>query len=138
MRGILNADPDGTFPCHDPNPLKEESRVQAAREVVKQDAAFGVILDGDGDRILFVDEKGSGIENYFLSCLVAEDLLARQKGAAIVYDLISSRVFPERIGELGGKACRLPRGVYVPLRPDGRFARRVRGRDLGSRVLQGE
>jgi len=71
--------------------------------VVRQKAAFGVILDGDGDRILFVDEKGRGIENYFLSCLVSEELLARQKGAAIVYDLISSRVLPERIRELGGK-----------------------------------
>jgi phosphomannomutase len=100
---LLNTDPDGTFPHHDPNPLKEESRVQAAGEVVRNKAAFGVILDGDGDRILFVDEKGRGIENYFLSCLVSEELLARSKGAAIVYDLISSRVLPERIRELGGK-----------------------------------
>jgi phosphomannomutase len=100
---LLNAEPDGTFPHHDPNPLKEESRQQAAREVAAQRAAFGVILDGDGDRILFVDEKGRGIENYFLSCLVSEELLARQKGSAIVYDLISSRVLPERIAELGGK-----------------------------------
>jgi len=61
-----------------------------------------VILDGDGDRILFVDESGRGIENYFLSCLVSEELLARRKGSAIVYDLISSRVLPERIRELGG------------------------------------
>jgi phosphomannomutase len=100
---LLNAEPDGTFPHHDPNPLKEESKVQASREVLKQGAAFGVILDGDGDRILFVDEKGRGIENYFLSCLVSEELLARGPGAAIVYDLISSRVLPERIRELGGK-----------------------------------
>lgn len=99
---LLNTQPDGTFPSHDPNPLKDESRRQAAREVERQEAAFGVILDGDGDRILFVDEKGRGIENYFLSCLVSEELLARQKGAAIVYDLISSRVLPERIRELGG------------------------------------
>jgi phosphomannomutase len=99
---ILNGNPDGTFPAHDPNPLKEESKGQAAKAVIDHGAAFGVILDGDGDRILFVDEKGRGIENYFLSCLVAEALLARQPGAAIVYDLISSRVFPERIRELGG------------------------------------
>ncbi len=99
---ILNAEPDGRFPNHDPNPLKEASKVQAAAEVKKLDAAFGVILDGDGDRILFVDEQGRGIENYFLSCLVAEELLARRQGAAIVYDLISSRVLPERIRELGG------------------------------------
>ena len=75
---------------------------QAARTVVERGAAFGVILDGDGDRILFVDEKGKAIENYFLSCLIAEELLSRTPGASIVYDLISSRVLPERIREAGG------------------------------------
>jgi phosphomannomutase len=100
---ILNEQPDGNFPHHDPNPLKEESKKEAAAAVVSRKAGFGVILDGDGDRILFVDEKGRSIENYFLSCLVAEELLARSPGAAIVYDLISSRVLPERISEMGGK-----------------------------------
>ncbi len=99
---LLNEKPDGNFPSHDPNPLKAESREQAARAVKESGAAFGVVLDGDGDRILFIDEKGQGIENYFLSCLVAEELLARAPGAAIVYDLISSRVLPERIRECGG------------------------------------
>jgi phosphomannomutase len=100
---LLNEKPDGNFPAHDPNPLKAESRAQAAAAVRETGAAFAVVLDGDGDRILFVDEKGQGIENYFLSCLVAEELLARSPGAAIVYDLISSRVLPERIRELGGE-----------------------------------
>jgi phosphomannomutase len=100
---LLNAEPDGRFPNHDPNPLKEESRRQAAEAVVAGRARFGVVLDGDGDRILFIDEKGRGIENYFLSCLIAEELLARTPGSAIVYDLISSRVLPERIAELGGR-----------------------------------
>lgn len=101
---ILNGEPDGRFPNHDPNPLKEESRRQAAAAVRERKAVCGVVLDGDGDRILFVDERGQGIENYFLSCLVAEDLLAAHPGAAIVHDLISSRVLPERIAELGGRA----------------------------------
>jgi phosphomannomutase len=101
---ILNAEPDGRFPNHDPNPLKEESRRQAAAAVLERKADVGVVLDGDGDRILFVDEKGQGIENYFLSCLVAEELLAARPGASIVYDHISSRVLPERIAELGGTA----------------------------------
>jgi phosphomannomutase len=100
---LLNAAPDGRFPNHDPNPLKEESRRQAAEAVVASGARFGVVLDGDGDRILFIDEKGRGIENYFLSCLIAQELLARTPGSAIVYDLISSRVLPERIAELGGR-----------------------------------
>jgi phosphomannomutase len=66
-------------------------------------ADLGVVLDGDGDRILFVDERGEPIENYFLSALIAEELLSRQPGAAIVYDLISSRALPERVRELGGR-----------------------------------
>lgn len=101
---ILNGEPDGRFPNHDPNPLKEESRRQAAAAVRERKAVCGVVLDGDGDRILFVDERGQGIENYFLACLVAEDLLAAHPGAAIVHDLISSRVLGERIAELGGRA----------------------------------
>ncbi|HET6451552.1 MAG TPA: hypothetical protein VFI08_09580, partial [Spirochaetia bacterium] len=68
---LLNMEPDGTFPNHDPNPLKEKSRAQASAEVARQNAAFGVILDGDGDRILFVDEAGRSIENYFLAALVS-------------------------------------------------------------------
>ncbi len=100
---LLNEKPDGRFPNHDPNPLKEESRRQASETVTARGARFGVVLDGDGDRILFVDEKGRGIENYFLSCLIAEELLSRSPGSAIVYDLISSRVLPERIAELGGR-----------------------------------
>ncbi len=99
---ILNAEPDGSFPHHDPNPLKEESKKEAAKAVVSGRADFGVVLDGDGDRILFIDEKGQGIDNYFLCALIAEGLLEKTPGASIVYDLISSRVLPERITEAGG------------------------------------
>lgn len=99
---VINAEPDGRFPAHDPNPLKPESKRQVSGAVLERKADFGVVLDGDGDRILFVDERGNGIENYFLACLVAEEILSSSPGAAIVYDLISSRVLPERVRELGG------------------------------------
>lgn len=100
---FINAEPDGNFPGHDPNPLKEQSRVQIAQRVVASGAACGVLLDGDGDRIIFIDEQGRACENYFVSALIAEELLRDRPGAAIVYDLISSRVLPERIRELGGR-----------------------------------
>lgn len=100
---IINEEPDGNFPNRDPNPLKAESKKPASRKVLETGADLGALLDGDGDRMLFVDERGEGIENYFLSALIAEELLASQPGAAVVYDLISSRALPERIRELGGK-----------------------------------
>jgi phosphomannomutase len=101
---IINATPDGNFPGHDPNPLKEESRRQASEKVRATGAALGAILDGDGDRIIFLDERGEAVENYFMSALISRQLLKATPGAAIVYDLISSRVLPEEIEALGGKA----------------------------------
>jgi phosphomannomutase len=100
---LINANPDGTFPAHDPNPLKETSRAQIRKRVRETGADLGAILDGDGDRIIFVDEKGQPVENYFISALIAEEVLRTQEGGAVVYDLISSRALPERIRELGGR-----------------------------------
>jgi phosphomannomutase len=100
---ILNERPDGNFPSHDPNPLKAQSKKQASAAVVSRKADFGVVLDGDGDRILFIDEQGRGIENYFICSLISEELLSEKPGGVIVYDLISSRVLPERIAEAGGR-----------------------------------
>jgi phosphomannomutase len=100
---LLNEQPDGSFLNRDPNPLKPESRVHAAARVLDSKSDLGALLDGDGDRVVFLDEHGSSIENYFVSALIAEELLQRSPGGSIVYDLISSRALPERIRELGGK-----------------------------------
>ena len=53
--------------------------------------------------MVFLDERGEAVPNYFIAALIAEELLAHRPGAAVVYDLISSRALPERIRELGGK-----------------------------------
>ena len=101
---ILNEQPDGSFLNRDPNPLKPESRVHAAARVLEHGADLGALLDGDGDRVVFLDEHGESVANYYIAALIAEELLSDQPGAAIVYDLISSRALPQRIAELGGKA----------------------------------
>jgi phosphomannomutase len=101
---VINDRPDGAFPNHGPNPLEAGSIRQAARKVVETGADLGAVLDGDGDRVIFVDEKGSHIPAYFSSALVAEELLQENPGGTVVYDLISSRALPEWIGEKGGRA----------------------------------
>ena len=100
---ILNEEPDGRFPNRNPNPLRPESRQGAARKVREIGADVAALLDGDGDRVVFLDERGEAVENYFIAALIAEELLAHRPGGAVVYDLISSRALPERIRELGGK-----------------------------------
>lgn len=99
---ILNAAPDGSFPAHPPNPLEAASQRQIAAAVPRAGAVLGAVLDGDGDRILFFDETGRLLESYFAGALIAQAVLERHPGAAIVYDLISSRVFPETISAAGG------------------------------------
>ena len=74
------------------------------------DAAFGAILDGDGDRVMFVDERGEVVAASFSGALLAGEMLRRHPGAAIVHDLIASRVFAEEIAAAGGRAVRSPVG----------------------------
>jgi phosphomannomutase len=100
---ILHEEPDGRFPNRNPNPLKPESRLAAARRLHESGADLAALLDGDGDRVVFLDERGEAVPNYFVAALIAEEMLAHRPGAAVVYDLISSRALPERIRELGGR-----------------------------------
>ena len=103
---VLNGEPDGTFPAHPPNPLEEASLCDIAPAVRAGDAAFGAILDGDGDRVMFVDERGEVVAAPFSGALLAREMLRRHPGAAIVHDLIASRVFAEEIAAAGGRAVR--------------------------------
>ena len=103
---VLNGDPDGRFPAHPPNPLEEASLCDIAPAVRAGDAAFGAILDGDGDRVMFVDERGEVVAAPFSGALLAREMLSRHPGAAVVHDLIASRVFAEEIAAAGGRVVR--------------------------------
>jgi phosphomannomutase/phosphoglucomutase len=97
----LNQKPDGTFPAHLPEP-KEETLGELKREVVKNKADLGVGYDGDGDRAVFVDEKGSVIPGDLTLLVFAKDVLQKSKGAKIVYELSCSMAVEEYVKELGG------------------------------------
>lgn len=98
--------PDGRFPNHEPNPLKDENIRDLVAKVREMKADFGAAFDGDGDRCMFVDEKGDRIPSDLVTALVARRMLAKEKGAAIVYDLRSSWVVKEEIEAGGGRAVR--------------------------------
>lgn len=97
---------DGTFPNHEANPLKEEN-LDPVRELVREcGAEFGIGLDGDADRACFVDEQGRTVSADLMTALLARDMLARNPGASVVYDLRSSWVVKEEIEKAGGRAIR--------------------------------
>ncbi len=96
-------DLDGRFPNHEANPLKVETLKQLRNRVLSEKADLGVALDGDGDRIAFVDNKGEYVPSDITTALIAQQVLMEQPGATILYDIRQSRVTPETIIAAGGK-----------------------------------
>ncbi|MDP2656001.1 MAG: phosphomannomutase/phosphoglucomutase [bacterium] len=93
---------DGTFPNHEPNPLKYENIKDLCELVRSKKADCGIALDADGDRVIFVDEHGEPVSSDFISALVIVELLKNVPGATILYDVRSSHVVRETIQEHGG------------------------------------
>ena len=98
----LYMEPDGTFPNHEANPLKEENLVDLKKLVRERKAEIGVSFDGDADRCCFVDEQGVTVSADLMTAFLAPLLLSRKPGAPIVYDLRSSWAVKEEIRRLGG------------------------------------
>ncbi|MDD4995301.1 MAG: phosphomannomutase/phosphoglucomutase [Patescibacteria group bacterium] len=96
-------EPDGTFPNHEANPIKEEN-LRDLKEKVKEIAPdLGIAFDGDCDRVGFVDERGETISGDFITALLAKEILKKYPGAIIHYDLRSSWAVRDTILENGGK-----------------------------------
>ncbi len=97
---------DGTFPNHEANPLKDRMLEDLCAHVCSTGAELGAAFDGDADRCRFVDENGRPIGNDIVTTLVAREVLKKEPGAAIIYDLRSSWVLQEEILKAGGKPVR--------------------------------
>ena len=97
----LNEDPDGRFPAHLPEPT-EETLIELKREVVESEADFGVGFDGDGDRAVFIDDKGRIIPGDLTLLVFAKDVLQRKPHGKIVYELSCSLAVDEFVRQHGG------------------------------------
>ena len=71
-------EPDGTFPNHEANPLKEENLDPVRELIASTGARVGVCYDGDADRCCFVDETGVTVPADLITALLARDLLAQR------------------------------------------------------------
>jgi phosphomannomutase len=96
--------PDGEFPDHEPNPLLEENRRFIVDKVRETGADLGIAWDGDADRCFFIDDTGRFVDGDFLTAVLAEHLLEKKPGAAILYDARASRAVPETVEHAGGTA----------------------------------
>lgn len=82
----LDCELNGEFPKGRPDPLIPERQKETSNLIEKFGADFGVAWDADADRCFFFDEKGNFIEGYFITALLAENLLKRNPGEKIIYD----------------------------------------------------
>ena len=96
--------PDGHFPDHEPNPMLEENRRFIVDKVRETGADLGIAWDGDADRCFFVDDTGRFVDGDFLTAILAEHLLAKKPGSAILYDVRASRAVPDIVEAAGGTA----------------------------------
>jgi len=97
----INFEHTGKFK-HDPDPLKEKNLSQVRSMIKRQKCDFGLCFDGDADRMMMVDEKGTTVGCDLLTALLVPYFLDKKPKSAIVYDLRSSRVVMEEIIKHGG------------------------------------
>ncbi len=94
---------DGTFPNHHPDPAKLENLVDLIALVKENKHEVGLAFDGDGDRVGVVDDLGNVIWPDRQMVLFAQDVLSRNPGARIIYDVKCSKVLPAAITAAGGE-----------------------------------
>lgn len=99
----LFCDVDGNFPNHHPDPSQPENLADLIQTVKDQDADLGFAFDGDGDRLGVVDSNGSILWPDLQMMLFAKDVLSRNPGAEIIFDVKCTSRLGKVISKLGGK-----------------------------------
>jgi phosphomannomutase len=92
---------DCAFPNHEANPFKEETLDELKKTMKKESASLGIAFDGDGDRVVFLDENAKVIRGDYITALLAQDILKEEKGK-ILFDLRSMWTPREAIEKAGG------------------------------------
>ncbi|MSO92977.1 MAG: phosphomannomutase/phosphoglucomutase [Rhodospirillales bacterium] len=100
---LINAEIDGTFPNHHPDPTVEKNLEQLRAAVIENRCDVGIAFDGDGDRIGVLDGKGRVLWGDQVLVILAEEVLKRHPGATIIADVKASQVFFDEIARMGGK-----------------------------------
>lgn len=95
---------DGRFPNRPPDTGNEDNLTGLIAKVLEEEADFGVAFDGDGDRLAVVTSSGQLIRTDTLLMLFAQDVVSRNPGADVVFDVKCSRHLTQLITRYGGRA----------------------------------
>lgn len=99
----LYCESDGTFPNHHPDPTQIDAMKDLVEKVKETKADLGVAIDGDGDRLGAVDEKGNLVWGDQLMILFSREVLSKHKGAKVLFEVKCSQSLWEEIEKNNGK-----------------------------------
>ncbi|MCZ6829117.1 MAG: phosphomannomutase/phosphoglucomutase [Gammaproteobacteria bacterium] len=99
----MYCDIDGTFPNHNPDPSVDANLADLQARVKAEKADLGVAFDGDGDRLAIISPEGEIIRTDKLLMLFAQDIVARNPGADIIFDVKCSRHLIQLVSRYGGR-----------------------------------
>jgi phosphomannomutase/phosphoglucomutase len=99
----LHCHVDGSFPNHPPDTSNEDNLADLVAAVQREGADFGVAFDGDGDRLAVVTSSGRILRSDVLLMIFAEDVVSRNPGADVVFDVKCSRNLTQLITSNGGR-----------------------------------
>ncbi|MEM8715562.1 MAG: phosphomannomutase/phosphoglucomutase [Cyanobacteria bacterium P01_G01_bin.4] len=99
----LHCEIDGNFPNHPPDTGDEDNLEDLIEAVQSEGADFGVAFDGDGDRLAVVTSSGHIVRSDVLLMIFAKDVVSRNPGADVVFDVKCSRNLTQLITRFGGR-----------------------------------
>jgi phosphomannomutase/phosphoglucomutase len=99
----LYCEVDGHFPNHHPDPSQPKNLADLISALKNTSCEIGIAFDGDGDRLGLVTKDGEVIFADRQLMLLAKDVLSRNPGAEIIYDVKSTRLLAPWIARYGGK-----------------------------------
>ena len=98
----LYSEVNGNFPNHHPDPSNPKNLEDLQKKVLDTNSDLGIALDGDGDRVGLIDNKGNIIFPDLYMMLLAEDLLRRNSKGSIVFDVKCSTNLEKIIKNFNG------------------------------------
>ncbi|MBK0064978.1 MULTISPECIES: phosphomannomutase/phosphoglucomutase [unclassified Acinetobacter] len=126
----LRCEANGEFPDHAPDPSQAIHLEQLRQNIIKHKADIGIALDGDGDRLVIVDDQAHIITADRLISLFAKICLAEHPQAEIVFDVKCSSMVAQTVKALGG--------VPTMIRTGSSFLRSYLSQSQGKAVFGGE
>ena len=127
---LIRCEANGHFPDHAPDPSQEKHLVELRKTVLEQQADIGIALDGDGDRLVLINENGTTISADRLLSLFSEICLKTHPGHEVVFDVKCSTMVANTVRHLGGQAKMIRTGSS--------FLRSYMAKSQGKAVFGGE